>query len=71
MELSKSTFLERLEARNKLIKKDVTNSIKTEIKIANDETLRKVEEMFMNFQSFLFKIQSNAIQTPATNEPNH
>ena len=40
-ELSKSTFLERLEASNKLIKTEIMNSIKTEIKLANDETLRK------------------------------
>ena len=56
-EMSESTFLERLEANNKMIKKDITNSIKTEIKLANNETLKKSEEMFMTFQSFLLKHQ--------------
>ena len=56
-EMSESTFLERLEANNKMINKDITNSIKTEIKLANNETLKKSEEMFMTFQSFLLKHQ--------------
>ena len=56
-EMSESTFLERLEANNKMIKKDITNSIITAIKLANNETLKKSEEMFMTFQSFLLKHQ--------------
>ena len=47
--MSESTFLERLQVNNKMIKKDIINSIKTEINLANDETLKKVEEMFMTF----------------------
>ena len=43
--------------KNIMIKKDITNSIKTEIKLANNETLKKSEEMFMTFQSFLLKHQ--------------
>ena len=69
--MSESTFLERLEANNKMIKKDITNSIKTKIKLANNETLKKSEEMFMTFQSFLLKHQSNADQSSLNNEPNH
>ena len=46
-------------------------SIKTEIKLANDETLKKVEETFMTFKSFLLKKQSNANQPPTTNAPTH
>ena len=39
-ELSESTFLERLEANNKLIKTEIMNLIKTEIKLVNDKTLK-------------------------------
>ena len=69
--MSESTFLERLEMNNKMIKKDITNSIKTEIKLANNKTLKKGEEMFMTFQSFLLKHQSNANQSLLNIEPNH
>ena len=69
--MSESTFLERLQVNNKMIKKDIINSIKTEINLANDETLKKVEEMFMTFQSFLLKHQPNADQSSLNNEPNH
>ena len=54
-----------------MIKKDIINSIKTEIKLANDETLKKVEEMFMTFQSFLLKYQSNKNQSSINNAPNY
>ena len=47
------------------------NSIKTEIKLVNDETLKKVEEMFMTFQSFMLKHQSNTTQSSIINESNH
>ena len=70
-ELSKSTFLERLEASNKLIKTEIMNSIKTEIKLVNDETLKKVEEIIMTFQSFMLKHQSNTTQSSIINESNH
>ena len=54
-----------------MIKKEILNSIKTEIKLANDETLKKVEEMFLTFQTFIFKNQSNTTQSSITHKPNH
>ena len=36
-----------------MIKQDIMNSIKTKIKLAYDETLKKVKEIIMTFQLFL------------------
>ena len=46
-----------------MIKKEILNSIKTEIKIANDETLKKVEENISNFPDVYIKkpIKHNSI----------
>jgi len=41
------------------------------IKIANEEILKKIEEIFMTFQSFMLKSQTNKNQTTTTNELNH
>ena len=54
-----------------MIKKEILNSIKTEIKIANDETLKKVEEIFLTFQTFILKNQSNTTQSSITHKPHH
>ena len=69
--MSESTFLDRLEANNKIIKKDIMDSIKSDIKLANDETLKRVEEMFITFQTFILKNQSNSPHSPTTHQSNH
>ena len=69
--MSKFTFIEILEANNKMIKKDIMKSIKTEMKLANDEPSKKVEKMCMTFQSFMSKNQSNANQSSLNKVPNH
>ena len=54
-----------------MIKKDIMDSIKTEIKLANDETLKRVEEMFITFQTFILQNQSNSPHSSTTHQSNH
>ena len=69
-ELTGSTFLESLEANNKLIQKN-DELDQNRNKIAKDEILKKVGEMFTSFQSFVLKAQRNTNQRTITNEPNY
>ena len=69
-ELTGSTFLESLEANNKLIQKN-DELDQNRNKIAKDEILKKVGEMFTSFQSFILKAQRNTNQRTITNEPNY
>ena len=54
-----------------MIKKDIMKSIKTEIKLTNDETLKRVEEMIITFQTFILNNQSNTPQSSITHKPNN
>ena len=50
-DMSATTFNERLEANNKQVRNGITPSIKSEIKHANMEVLKKVEETFTIFKN--------------------
>ena len=57
-----TTFLERLEANNKRVKKEIMISLKQEIRQANQKILQKVEETFTTFQTFMLNTQARTNQ---------
>ena len=61
-DFSSTTFLERLEANNKKVRKEIMIEMKQEIRQANQEILQKVEEMFTTFQTFMLNTQARANQ---------
>ena len=61
-DFSSTTFLERLEANNKKVKKEIMLSLKQEIRQANQKVLQKVEEMFTTFQTFMLNTQARTNQ---------
>ena len=50
MDMSATTFTERLEANNKRVQNGITPSVKSEIKYVNMEVLKKVEDIFTIFK---------------------
>jgi len=56
------TILERLESNNKTVKKEIMISLKQNIRLANNEILQKVEELFTTFQIFMLNTQSHTNQ---------